>query len=487
MGEDMAGSDSNGATTRLRIGGEWVAASDGAQTEVVDPATGAVIGAVANATVADGLDAVAAAAAAQHGWAATAPRERSEILSRAFELLRAEREELAALIVRENGKPLAEARGELGQAAEFLRWFAEEAVRIDGTLSLAPGGDKRVLVTHKPVGVSVCITPWNFPAAMITRKLAPALAAGCTAVLKPAPETPLTAFAIVDVLERAGLPAGVVNVVPSDRPAAMVEAMLAHPAVRKLSFTGSTATGRALLAAMAPHVINPSMELGGNAPFIVFEDADLDAAVQGAVITKLRNNGQSCTAANRFYVAASVADEFTARFAEAAGAMRMGPGSENGTELGPLITSGARDKVEQLTQSAVDHGATVRTGGGARHGAGYFFQPTVLSGLAPDAAILGQEIFGPVAPVVTFDAFDDTLAAINAVEHGLVAYVYTADMARGLRVAESLETGMVGLNKALVAEPAAPFGGVKQSGLGREGGHHGIQEFLEPLYIATDW
>ncbi len=479
--------DSNRQATRLRIGGAWTAAADGAETEVVDPATGEPIGRVANADVADGLQAVAAAAEAQPGWAATAPRERGEALRRAYELLVAERDAFAELIVRENGKPLAEARGELGQAAEFLRWFSEEAVRIDGQLSVSPGGDKRILVSHKPVGVSLCITPWNFPAAMITRKLAPALAAGCTTILKPAPETPFTAFAIVDLLERAGIPAGVINVVPSDRPAAMVTEMLAHPAVRKLSFTGSTETGRALLAAGAQHVINPSMELGGNAPFIVLEDADLDAAVDGAVVTKMRNNGQSCTAANRFYVAAPIAEEFTARLAQAVSAMPLGSGFDDGVQLGPLITTAAREKVGSLTQSAVDTGAAVRTGGAAADGPGYFFQPTVLGGLAPDAAILGSEIFGPVAPVVPFDDLDEVLPAINGVEHGLVAYVYTGDLARGLRVSEGLETGMVGLNQALVAEPAAPFGGVKQSGLGREGGHHGIQEFLEPLYIATNW
>jgi succinate-semialdehyde dehydrogenase / glutarate-semialdehyde dehydrogenase len=483
----MLGIDSSGAPRGLRIGGEWIPAVDGAETEVVDPATGERIGTVANADVQDGLAAVEAAAAAQARWAATAPRERGEILRRAFEVLTAERDELAALVVRENGKPLTEARGELGQAAEFLRWFSEEAVRIEGSLGVAPGGGKRVLVTHRPVGVALCITPWNFPAAMITRKLAPALAAGCTAILKPAPETPFTAFAIVDVLERAGLPPGVVNVVPSDRPADMVREILAHPAVRKVSFTGSTETGRTLLAASAPHVINPSMELGGNAPFIVFEDADLDAAVDGAVVAKMRNNGQSCTAANRFYVAEPVADAFTERLTAAVAAMRLGSGFEDDVQLGPLITTGAREKVERLTQDAVDGGARVRTGGNAAARAGYFFEPTVLSGLATDAGILANEIFGPVAPVVAFDDFDAILEDVNAVEHGLVAYVYTGDLARGLRVAESLETGMVGLNEALVAEPAAPFGGVKQSGLGREGGHHGILEFLEPLYIATNW
>ncbi len=479
--------DSNRQTMRLRIGGAWTAAADGAETEVVDPATGEPIGTVANADVADGLQAVAAAAEAQPGWAATAPRERGEVLRRAYELLVTERDAFADLIVRENGKPLAEARGELGQAAEFLRWFSEEAVRIDGQLSVSPGGDKRILVSHKPVGVSLCITPWNFPAAMITRKLAPALAAGCTTILKPAPETPFTAFAIVELLERAGIPDGVINVVPSDRPAAMVTEMLAHPAVRKLSFTGSTETGRALLAASAQHVINPSMELGGNAPFILFEDAALDAAVDAAVITKMRNNGQSCTAANRFYVAEQVAEEFTARLAQAVSTMPLGSGFEDGVQLGPLITTAARDKVGSLTQAAVDTGAAVRTGGSAADRPGYFFLPTVLGGLAVDDDILGQEIFGPVAPVVPFGDFDEVLPAINGVEHGLVAYVYTGDLARGLRVSESLETGMVGLNQALVAEPAAPFGGVKQSGLGREGGHHGIQEFLEPLYIATNW
>ncbi len=479
--------DASGPATRLRIAGEWVEPRDAGETEVVDPATGELIGRVADAGVEDGLAAVRAAEAAQASWAATPPRERGEILRRAFQILTDERDAFAELVVRENGKPLGEARGELGQAAEFLRWFSEEAVRIEGTLRVAPGGGKRVLVSHKPVGVALCITPWNFPAAMITRKLAPALAAGCASVLKPAPETPFVAYAIVDALERAGLPAGVVNVVPSAQPAEMVEAILADPAVRKLSFTGSTETGRALLAASAPYVINPSMELGGNAPFIVLADADLDAAVEGAVIAKMRNNGQSCTAANRFYAAAPIAEEFASRLADAVAAMQLGSGFDDGVELGPLITGQAQEKVGALTQSAVDAGATVRTGGSRADRPGYFYRPTVLTDLSPDAPILANEIFGPVAPIVTFDDVEEVLPSINAVEHGLVAYVYSGDLGAGLALSERLESGMVGLNEALVAEPAAPFGGVKQSGLGREGGHLGIHEFLEPQYIATRW
>jgi succinate-semialdehyde dehydrogenase / glutarate-semialdehyde dehydrogenase len=471
----------------LLIGGEWVEASDGATFGVHDPADGSMLRPVASASTADGKAAVDAAAAAASGWAGTSPRDRADVLRRAYEGMRARQASLAELLVRENGKPLAEATAELAQAADFLRWFSEEAVRISGTVAMAPAGDKRIVVTHQPVGVSLCVTPWNFPAAMVTRKVAPAIAAGCTVILKPAPDTPLTALAVAELLVEAGLPPGVLNVLPSDRSAEVVATILADGRVRKLSFTGSTETGRKLLALAAETVVNPSMELGGNAPFVVFADADLDAAVAGAVVAKTRNAGQSCNAANRFYVAAPVADAFTERLAEALGALRVGNGLEPGVEVGPLINAGARDKVSALTQSAVDAGGKVAVGGRARRGEGFFFEPTLITDVAPDAPILGREVFGPVAPVVAFEDVEDAVRMANDTIHGLVAFLYTRDVAAGMRIASSIETGMVGINRPVVADPAAPFGGVKQSGLGREGGPHGIEEFLEPQYVAADW
>ncbi len=473
--------------TRLFIGGRWVPAESGATFDVLDPATGEAVASVSDADVVDGLRAVDAAHRAGPGWAATAPRDRSEILRRAFELMIERADDLAVLIALENGKALSDARAEVTYAAEFFRWNAEEAVRAAGTLLTAPSGKNRILVVHQPIGVCVMVTPWNFPAAMATRKMGPALAAGCTMVLKPASDTPLTALAVARLLEQAGVPDGVVNVVPSRRSGPVVSAMLHDPRVRKLSFTGSTEVGRVLLREAADQVVHTSMELGGNAPFVVFDDADLDAAIEGAMVAKMRNGGEACTAANRFYVQAGIAEEFSRRLADRMGAMRMGPGTEPETQLGPLINAAAVDKVDELVRSAVAGGASVLIGGQRSDDTGFFYQPTVLTGVPPESAILGEEIFGPVAPVVTFDTEQEAVALANDTEYGLVAYVYTADLARGLRVSEALESGMVGLNRGLVSDPAAPFGGVKQSGLGREGGHDGLLDYTESKYIATDW
>ncbi|GGT65850.1 NAD-dependent succinate-semialdehyde dehydrogenase [Streptomyces atratus] len=473
--------------TDLFVDGQWRPAADKARVDVVDPATGEAFASVAAGDVADALDAVAAAHRAAPAWAATPPRERAEILRRAYELMTARLTEVAELIVRENGKALPDALGEAGYAAEFFRWYAEEAVRIDGDLRIAPSGANRILVTRQPIGVSVLVTPWNFPAAMATRKIGPALAAGCTVVLKPATETPLTALLIAAILAEAGVPDGVVNVVVTRRSGPAVSAMLHDPRVRKLSFTGSTEVGVVLLKEAADQVISCSMELGGNAPFLVFADADLDQAVAGAMVAKMRNGGEACTAANRFYVQEPVAAEFSARLAAAMEQLATGPGLDPGTQLGPLVNAAARDKVHDLVRGALDGGATALTGGAVPEGPGYFYPPTVLSGVRAGAAILGEEIFGPVAPVVSFTTEDEAIAAANDTPYGLAAYVYTTDLARGLRVSERLEFGMVALNRGLVSDPAAPFGGVKQSGLGREGGHDGLLEFLETKYIATSW
>ena len=454
--------------------------------DVVDPATGAPIGSLESAGPEDGLAAVAAADAAAGEWAARAPRERSAILRRAFELMIERTDELARVVVGEMGKPLPEARGEITYAAEFLRWFSEEAVRIDGDYALAPGGGNRMLVTHEPIGVALLITPWNFPAAMATRKIGPALAAGCTVVLKPAEETPLTALAIAGILGEAGVPEGVVNVVCTDDPAPLVEAVLAEEPVRKLSFTGSTAVGRRLLELCAPRVISASLELGGNSPFIVLPDADMDVAIAGAMAAKMRNGGEACTAANRFLVHASVAEAFTGRLTEAMAAVTVADGFAEGAELGPLINGAAREKVERLVTDAVDRGARVRTGGERLPGPGFFYPPTVLDRVQPGSAILAEEVFGPVAPVMTFATEDEAVELANDTEHGLVAFVCSRDLRRAMAVGERIETGMVGLNRGVVSDPAAPFGGAKQSGLGREGGHHGLLEFLEPKYFAFD-
>jgi succinate-semialdehyde dehydrogenase/glutarate-semialdehyde dehydrogenase len=470
----------------LYIDGKWVPAADGGRFDVRDPATAHLIVEVANATVADGIAAVAAADEAGTSWAATAPRARAEILRTAFELMIEHRDDIAELIVRESGKSWSDASGEVTYAAEFFRWFAEEAVRATGSVQTAPGGDKKILVVLQPVGVALLVTPWNFPAAMGTRKIGPALAAGCTVVLKPASDTPLTALAIAALLAEAGVPPGVVNVVPS-RNYEMVGAVLDDPRTRKLSFTGSTQVGKVLLERAARTVTNCSMELGGNGPFLVFADADLDAAVAGAMVAKMRNAGESCIAANRFYVEAAVAEDFGARLAAAMGALRVGPGTDRENDVGPLINTKARDEVASLVDASVAGGARVLTGGQAPEGAGSFYEPTVLTNVDPQAGILDEEVFGPVAPVVSFETEAEAIAMANRTEYGLAAYVYSGDLARALRVAEAIDTGMVGVNRGFISDPAAPFGGTKQSGVGREGGHEGLMAFLEQKYLAVDW
>ena len=485
MTADLASLTGIEVPTGLLIGGEWRPGSAGT-LGVTDPATEDTLVEIANGTPEDAIAAVAAAHAALPAWAATPPRQRAERLRRAWALMIERSEAIARLMVLENGKALRDARGEVVYAAEFFRWFAEEAVRIDGSVVTAPSGANRILVLRQPVGVSVLVTPWNFPAAMATRKIGPALAAGCTVVLKPAKETPLTAFAVAALLSEAGVPDGVVNVVVGQSAGPMVSAMLADPRVRKLSFTGSTEVGRVLLRTAAETVTNCSMELGGNAPFLVFEDADIDAAIEGAYLAKMRNGGEACTAANRFYVHDKVADEFTAKFAARLEKLSVGPGLEEGTDLGPLVNEDTRSKVATLVAEAADTGGQVVTGGRAPDRRGYYYLPTVM-GVPPTSAILGTEIFGPVAPVVRFTDEADAIRWANDTEYGLVSYLYTADLRRALRVSEALETGMVGVNRGIVSDPAAPFGGVKQSGLGREGGHDGLLEFTETKYVAVEW
>jgi succinate-semialdehyde dehydrogenase / glutarate-semialdehyde dehydrogenase len=486
VSSDLAAIAGVDTPTRLLIGGQWSAGQRGV-LPVINPATEEPIAEVADAGVPDAMDAVSAAAAALPGWAARAPRERGECLRRAYELMIERAEPLARLMVAENGKALPDARGEITYAAEFFRWYAEEAVRNEGAFTVAPSGANKILVTHQPVGVSVLITPWNFPAAMATRKIGPALAAGCTVILKPAKETPLTALAVAGILAEAGVPDGVVNVLPTSQPGPITEAMLADPRVRKLSFTGSTEVGRMLLKTAADTVTNCSMELGGNAPFLVFEDADIDAAVAGAYLAKMRNGGEACTAANRFYVHESVAAEFSAKLARRLAAVRLGPGLEDGVELGPLVNADTRDKVASLVESATRDGGRVILGGEAPKRPGYFYAATVLDDVPRGAGILSQEIFGPVAPIVRFTGTDEAIALANGTEYGLVSYLYSGDLRRSLQVAEALEAGMVGINRGVVSDPAAPFGGVKQSGIGREGGHDGLLEFTETKYIAVEW
>jgi succinate-semialdehyde dehydrogenase/glutarate-semialdehyde dehydrogenase len=476
-----------GIPTDLYIGGKFVSSSDGGRFDVIDPATGSVIASVADGTEQDATSAVDAAADAAADWANTPPRERSEILRKAFGLMTERAERLAQVISSENGKALPDARGEVAYAAEFFRWYAEEAVRASGEVTTAPSGANKILVVHQPVGVCVLVTPWNFPAAMATRKIGPALAAGCTVILKPASDTPLTALAMADLLAEAGVPAGVVNVLPARRSGPVVSAMLHDPRVRKLSFTGSTEVGRTLLKEAADQVLRTSMELGGNAPFIVFADADLDAALDGAMVAKMRNGGEACTAANRFYVEAPVADEFARRLAERMAGLTVGPGLAEGTQVGPLVNDDAVQKVERLVSGALSGGASALVGGSRRDGAGFYYDPTVLVDVDPGSEILQEEIFGPVAPIVRFESEDEAVRLANSTEVGLVSYLYTGDLARGLRVSERLEAGMVGLNRGLVSDPAAPFGGVKQSGVGREGGHDGLLEYLESKYIAVQW
>ncbi|MEA2292360.1 MAG: succinate-semialdehyde dehydrogenase / glutarate-semialdehyde dehydrogenase [Solirubrobacteraceae bacterium] len=472
---------------QLLIAGNWQNAGGGDTVEVINPSDASVITGIADADVEDGLAAVDAAAAAFPEWAATPPRRRAEILRRCFELMTERSEQLAHLISLENGKALADARGEVAYAAEFFRWYSEEAVRIIGDVSTSPSGSNRILVQHPPIGVCVLITPWNFPAAMATRKLAPALAAGCTAVLKPATLTPLTALAIAQLMVDAGTPAGVVNVITTSKTSEVMTPILADPRVRKLSFTGSTSVGRHLLRQAADNVLKCSMELGGNAPFLVFDDADLDLALDGAMIATMRNGGQACTAANRIYVQRGIHDEFARRLAERMGAMRVGPGTDADTEVGPLVDEASVRKVDSLVRDAVSQGARLLAGGKAIDGAGYYYPPTVVTNVPLQARMVSEEIFGPVASVIPFDTEDEVIAAANDSEYGLAAYVFTEDLRRGLRVSERIESGMVALNRGLVSDPAAPFGGVKQSGLGREGAHQGLLDFTETKYIALDW
>jgi succinate-semialdehyde dehydrogenase / glutarate-semialdehyde dehydrogenase len=492
---------------QLFIGGEWRDARGGATLAVEDPATGQTLCEVADATPEDARAALDAACAAQAEWAAHPPRERGEILRRAYEEMTERADELALLMTLEMGKAVAESKAEIAYASEFFRWNAEEAVRIDGRYATAPNGAGRLLTMKQPVGPCLLITPWNFPTAMGTRKIGPAVAAGCTMVVKPAKLTPLSMLALAQILESAGLPKGVLNVVTASSASKTTGPLIEDPRLRKLSFTGSTEVGRKLIEQSAGNVLKTSMELGGNAPFLVFEDADLDAAVEGALIAKLRNIGEACTAANRFHVAAPVAEEFAAKLAAGMRELNVGRGTEDGVDIGPLVDEDTREKVTELVDDALSKGAQavvggidVRSGGhgsvadgdaddgaaGRLDGTGYFYAPTVLKNVAPDSRVLSEEIFGPVAPVIAFDSEGDAVAAANDTEFGLVAYVYTRDLERALRVCEALETGMVGLNQGMVSNPAAPFGGVKQSGFGREGGYEGIEEYLETKYVAIN-
>jgi len=473
--------------TDLWIGGKWRKASDGGRFDVIDPATENKIASVASATGEDANAAIDAASDAFPGWAAKKPRERGEILRKSFELIMRDAERLAKLITIENGKALSDSRSEVAYAAEFFRWFAEEGVRNLGQLYNAPSSGARIVVQHKPAGVAVLVTPWNFPAAMATRKIGPALAAGCTVVLKPASDTPLTMLALMPVLEEAGVPAGVVNVIPSRSSGKVVSAMLHDPRVRVVSFTGSTEVGRKLLHEAADNVVRPAMELGGNAPFIVFEDADVDAAIEGAMVAKMRNMGEACTAANRFYVHERVHDEFANKLTAKMSGLKMGNGLDDGVALGPLVNKDGLDKVVELVDDAVKKGAKVLTGGKAPGGKGFFYPATVLTNVPDNAKMLNEEIFGPVASLQTFKSDDEAIKRANDTEYGLVAYLYTRDLARGMRVSEKLDFGMIGLNRGLVSDPAAPFGGMKQSGIGREGAHEGLMEFLETQYVSVSW
>jgi succinate-semialdehyde dehydrogenase / glutarate-semialdehyde dehydrogenase len=471
---------------QLFIGGEWRDASGGATLDVEDPSTGEAIAAVADATPDDAKAALDACVAAQEEWAAHPPRERGEILRRSWELITERADELALIMTLEMGKPLAESKAEVTYASEFFRWFAEEAVRIEGRFATAPNGVGRLITMKQPVGPCYAITPWNFPMAMGTRKIGPAVAAGCTMVIKPAQQTPLSMYALAHIMEEAGLPAGVLNVVTSRSSGDVSKPIISDPRLRKLTFTGSTEVGRMLVEQSAQGLLRTSMELGGNAPFLVFGDADVDAAVEGAVIAKMRNIGEACTAANRFHVSDKVAEEFASKLAAKLGEMKVGRGTEDDVKVGPLIDGTQRGKVAELVDDATDRGAQVLVGGQARDGAGYFYEPTVLGGVKADSRLLKEEIFGPVAPVIGFDDEDAAIAAANDTEYGLVAYVYTRDIKRAFRVVEKLQTGMVGLNQGLVSNPAAPFGGVKASGFGREGGPEGIEEYLAIKYVAMN-
>ncbi len=472
----------NAVPTGLLIGGKWISTDH--TIDVENPATGQTIAQVADATPEQGIEALDAAVAAADDWAATDPRARGEILRQAYELLTARAEDIALLMTLEMGKPLAEARGEVTYGAEFFRWFSEEAVRISGRFSVAPSGGTRLLTMKQPVGPVYAITPWNFPLAMGTRKLGPAIAAGCTSVIKPAAQTPLTTLALAAVLIEAGLPDGVVNVITTSHSGPVSEPIIRDPRLRKLTFTGSTGVGGRLIEQSAQNVLKTSMELGGNAPFLVFADADLDKAVEGAMLAKMRNIGEACTAANRLLVHSSVAEQFAAKLAAKMGAMTIGPGIEDGVQVGPLVDAAAVDKVTELVADAVDKGATVLTGGAPIDGPGHFYPPTVLTGVGTDARVVTEAIFGPVAPIITFDTDEEGIAKANDTEYGLVAYAFTENLTRAITVAEKLQTGMVGINQGIVSNPAAPFGGVKASGLGREGGAEGIEEYLETKYVG---
>jgi succinate-semialdehyde dehydrogenase / glutarate-semialdehyde dehydrogenase len=470
----------------LWIGGEWRDAAGGATLEVEDPATGEALCEVADASVEDAAAALDSACAAQAEWAAHPPRQRGEILRRAYEALISRVDELALLMTLEMGKPVAESKGEIAYAADFLRWFSEESVRIDGRFGVSPDGRSRLVTMKQPVGPCLMITPWNFPMAMGTRKIGPAVAAGCTMVVKPAKQTPLSMLALAAVMAEAGLPEGVLNVITSSSSGSVMKPLIEDPRLRKLSFTGSTEVGKLLMEQSAGQLLRLSMELGGNAPFLVFADADVDAAVDGAMIAKMRNGGEACTSANRFHVAESVQDEFATKLGQRMGRLTVGRGTDDGVDVGPLIDDTQRSKVAELVDDARSRGASVVVGGNARDGRGYFFEPTVLAGIGDGARVLEEEIFGPVAPIASFADEAQAIAAANATEFGLVAYVYTRDIKRALRVVEGLETGMVGLNQGLVSNAAAPFGGVKQSGFGREGGREGIEEYLSTKYVAIN-
>jgi succinate-semialdehyde dehydrogenase/glutarate-semialdehyde dehydrogenase len=470
--------------TGLFIDGKWRAGSDGRTIDVEDPSTGEILTSVADATVADGAAALDAAVAAQGDWAATPPRDRGEILRTAFQEISGRAEEFALLMTLEMGKPLAESRGEVTYGAEFFRWFSEEAVRISGRWSTAPNGATRLLTMKQPVGPTLMITPWNFPLAMGTRKIGPALAAGCTMVVKPAQQTPLSMLALAELLTECGVPAGVVNVITTTRTGEVIEPIIRDPRLRKLTFTGSTPVGRKLVEQSSEQLLRVSMELGGNAPFLVFEDADVDAAVSGAMVAKLRNMGEACTAANRFLVHESVADEFASKFAAKMAGMTVGRGTQDGVTIGPLIDGKAQASVSELVEDAKAKGAKVVCGGETVGDKGYFYSPTVLTDVPADARMMREEIFGPVAPIATFATEAEAVARANDTEYGLVAYVFTRDLSRTLRVSEALEFGMVGINQGIVSNPAAPFGGVKHSGFGREGGFEGIEEYLEIKYVG---
>jgi len=468
----------------IYIDGKWKDASDGKTLDVIDPATGKVLATIADASAEDGMAAMDAADRAQAEWAKTAPRYRAELLRAAFEKVAAMADDFALLMSLEMGKPVAEAKGEVAYGNEFIRWFSEEAVRVTGRYGTAPDGKNRIMVLKRPVGPSLFITPWNFPLAMATRKIGPAIAAGCTMILKPAALTPLTSLLFAKVLEEVGLPAGVLNVVQTSRPGDVTGPIIKDARLRKLSFTGSTGVGKRLIADAADQVLKVSMELGGNAPLIVFEDADLDKAVEGAMLAKLRNMGEACTAANRFIVHESVAAEFSKRISEKMAALKVARGTEEGANIGPLIDEKSRNSVHALVEDAVAKGAKVLTGGEVPTGEGYFYPPTVLANVSTTANILSEEIFGPVAPIITFKTEDEAVRLANLTEYGLVAYAFTENLNRGLRLAERLEVGMFGLNTGIVSNPAAPFGGVKSSGLGREGGFEGIEEYLETVYVG---